>query len=647
MVINHESTGSRMKESLGALNLAKFVCWDKYAKFIPDQNRKETWDETIGRGVEGLVEQYGHLGSSFEEEIRHNFSYVKNRQVFCSMRYLQFAGPAVQANNARVFNCAYQPLDAIEAFSENMFLLLSGCGIGYSVQKHHLDKLPDLRRPAHSQRWVVEDTIEGWADAKGQAVGAYLGYYDLPVFDYSEIREKNSLLVTTGGLAPGAGPLIKALDNILNLLRRAVDDGHTRLTSLMAHDIECFGADAVMAGGIRRAAMISLFDADDQEMLSCKSPGNFDPMNDINAQRARANNSAMLYLFEDEAVLKARFDGLMRVCQESGVGEPGVVFSNDISKQDGYNPCVEASLRPHSFCNLTTMVVTHINNQEEFNKLARVAAFLGTLQAGFTKNLDHYLRPIWKETTEEDALIGVSMTGMACGNVDGLDMAQAAKEVLAENERVAKILGINLAARTSLLKPEGTSTLAAGLGDTPGCHRGTARFLLRRCGVEKNSPIAIHYRSYHPDSYEDSVYDDADAFLVFPIENPESIKLQEEESAVEFLDYVIRVSQEWIKPGMRRGNNSHNASATCRVKPDEWDDVIEKVWTNRYSVSGLSFFPAANLSSFPQLIYERITEEEYLKRTREVTEIFPETIWLDHGVNFAQEPACQGNNCEM
>ena len=635
-----------MTLSIGALNLSKMVSWDKYAKFVHGENRKETWEETCARAEQGMVDRYKHLGEDFVQEIKHNFSYVKERKVFCSMRYLQFAGPAVEVNNARVFNCSFSPIDCVESFSENMFLLLSGCGVGYSVEKHNIDKLPDLVRPLTSEVYVIEDKIEGWADSCKVLIGSYFGLNPKPIFDSSKVRKKNSLLVTTGGLAPGPEPLMQALSNIEALFESLLEQGFNRLRDIDVHDIMCFEAEAVKAGGIRRAAMIALFDAISEAMLYCKSPQHFKSWGDdkINPQRARANNSAVIYTYEPDA--EENYRRVMQICKESGVGEPGLVFSNCREKKSGFNPCVEASLDPNSFCNLTTIIATWITTQAEFNEYARVAAFIGTLQAGFT-DIDSYLRPIWKEATERDALIGVSLTGIAHGTLDSLSKTEASLEILRENARVAKIIGINEAARCGLIKPEGTATLAAGLGDTPGIHAGKGRYLKRRVGLEKKSELATYLRNYYPDMYEDSVYDDREAFAVFPIRNATNILLQTQETAIDFIKRVITYSEEWIKPSHRRGANTHNVSATASDREEEWDGLIDFVWENHRSVSGLSFFPAGNGASFPQLIYEEITEEEYERLNSLMYEIYPETIWLNHGTDYAQEPACAGNNCEF
>jgi len=636
---------------LGALNLSKFVTWDKYAKYLPHENRKETWDETCDRVRDGFLTKYGHISEEFSAEIVKNCEYIRRKEVFGSMRFLQFGGVAVEANNARTFNCSFQPVDAIDAFSENLFLLLSGCGVGYSVEHHHINKLPPLMLSDTTQAYAIEDTIEGWADSAYVLISSYLGGTSpRPIFDYSKIRQKNSLLMTTGGLAPGPEPLKKALEQIEDLLKRAVRSYQKRLTSLDCHDIMCFLADAVMAGGIRRAAMIALFDLDDELMLHCKDPENYVSWGDnkINSQRGRSNNSAVVYTYElEDPENYKKFVKLMKICQLSGVGEPGIIFSADPHKQSGFNPCVEAFLMSNTFCNLTTIVATHVTDQDKFNELVKVAAFLGTLQAGFTSNLSNYLRRVWKIATERDSLIGVSITGIAYGNLDNLNKSEAARCVLQENERVARIIGINPAARTTLLKPEGSATLAAGLGDCPGIHAGNGEYLKRRCGVPKSSEVAGHIRGYHPEMYEDSVYNDNDAFLVFPLKNGKDTLTQDKEDAIGFLTRVLDYAINWIQPGHRRGYNTHNVSATCRVNEHEWDDVIEFVWKNRFNLSGLSFFPAMNNSAFPQLIYEVITKEEYEEFSAKMTEIFPETIWLNHGFNVAQEPACAGGACEI
>jgi ribonucleoside-diphosphate reductase alpha chain len=342
-------------------------------------------------------------------------------------------------------NCCYLPIDHIDCFSEVMFLLLGGTGVGYSVQRHHVEKLPEIRKPnpTRNRRFLISDSIEGWADAIKTLIKSYTGdISSTPVFDYSDIRPKGARLITSGGKAPGPQPLKDCIHNIKKILD-TIEDGE-KLTPIQVHDIVCYIADAVLAGGIRRAALICLFSADDDEMISCKSGAWWEN----NPQRGRANNSAVLLRHK---ITKEFFDDLWLRIKLSGSGEPGIYFTND--KDWGTNPCCEIALRPYQFCNLCEVNVSNIESQEDYNERVKAAAFIGTLQAGYTDF--HYLREIWKRTTEKEALIGVGMTGIGSGIVLNYDIKGAAKLVKEENARVAAIIGINAAARTTTVKPSG------------------------------------------------------------------------------------------------------------------------------------------------------------------------------------------------
>ena len=365
------------------------------------------------------------------------------------MRSLQFGGKPIEISPNRVYNCAYLPIDDARAFSETMFLLLGGTGVGYSVQKHHVEQLPEIRKPNpnRTRRFVIADSIEGWADAVKALMKTYFNGGSKLRFDYSDIRPKGARLVTSGGKAPGPQPLKECLVKIEGILSEMADD--SKLSTIQVHDIVCYIADAVLAGGIRRAALISLFSADDDDMIACKS-GNWW---ETNPQRGRANNSAVLMRHK---ITKKFFMDLWKRVELSGAGEPGIYFNND--KEWGTNPCCEIALRPYQFCNLCEVNASDIDSQEEFNKRVKAAAFIGTLQAGYTNF--HYLREVWRETTEKDALIGVSMTGIGSGAVLGYDMEAAAKLVKRENSRVAKLIGIRKAARCTTVKPAGTTSLA-------------------------------------------------------------------------------------------------------------------------------------------------------------------------------------------
>ena len=382
----------------------------KYAKYIPELKRRETWEELVTRNKAMHIKTYPAL----KEEIEDVYKFVYDKKILPSMRSMQFGGKPIEISPNRIYNCAYLPIDSLESFSECMFLLLGGTGVGYSVQRHHVAKLPPINKPykKRTKRYLIGDSIEGWADAVKVLVKSYLnGRSSKIVFDFSDIRPKGARLVTSGGKAPGPQPLKECLLKVEGILN-AKEDGD-QLSTLEVHDIVCYIADAVLAGGIRRAALISLFSADDSEMIACKSGAWWE----LNPQRGRANNSAVLMRHK---ITKSFFMDLWKRVELSGAGEPGIYFNND--KDWGTNPCCEIALRPFQFCNLCEVNVSTIDSQEDLNERVKAASFIGTLQAGYTDF--HYLRPVWKETTEKDALIGVSMTGIGSGRILGYDMTK-------------------------------------------------------------------------------------------------------------------------------------------------------------------------------------------------------------------------------
>ena len=421
----------------------------KYAKYLPEENRRETWTELVDRNKAMHVKKFPEL----EEQIDRAYQLVYDKKILPSMRSMQFGGKPIEISPNRLYNCSYLPIDHIDSFNESMFLLLSGCGVGYSVQKHHVEQLPHILKPfaKRERRFVIGDSIEGWSDAIKVLVKSYMGNKRSSKikFDFSDIRPKGALLVTSGGKAPGPQPLKECIMKINGVLD-AKEDGD-KLTTIEVHDIICHIADAVLAGGIRRAALISLFSAYDEQMISCKA-GNWW---ELNPQRGRANNSAVLMRHK---VTKDFFMDLWKRIELSGAGEPGIYLNND--KDWGTNPCCEIALRPYQFCNLCEVNVSNIESQDDLNERVKMATFIGTLQASYTDF--HYLREVWKENTEKDALVGISMTGIGSGTVLGYDMKKAASTVKRENTRVAKLIGINQAARTSTVKPAGTTSLVLG-----------------------------------------------------------------------------------------------------------------------------------------------------------------------------------------
>ena len=604
----------------------------KYARYMPELNRRETWEELVTRNMDMHIKNYPKLKS----DILNAYTYVFDKKVLPSMRSLQFAGKPIQVSPNRLYNCSYLPVDDIEAFNEIMFLLLSGCGVGYSVQQHHIKDLPVITKAymKRSKRFVIGDSIEGWSDAVKVLIKSYLGGKKASKinFDYTCIRPKGARLVTSGGKAPGPQPLKECLIKVEGILQ-SKEDGDA-LTSLEIHDIVCHIADAVLAGGIRRAALISLFTASDNEMIGCKSGHWWE----TNPQRGRANNSAVLMRHK---VTKEFFMDLWKRVELSGAGEPGIYLNND--KDWGTNPCCEIALRPFQFCNLCEVNVSDIKDQEDFNNRVKAAAFIGTLQAAYTDF--HYLREIWKETTEKDALIGVSMTGIGSAAVLQMDMKEAANIVTKENARVAKILGIKSSARCTTVKPAGTTSLV--LGTSSGIHAWHNDYYVRRMRVGKNEAIYKYLSKSHPELIEDEYFRPHDTAVISVPQKAPAKSILRTESPFDTLERVKRVAQEWIKPGHRRGSNTHNVSATISLKEDEWEKAGERMWSIRDYYNGLSVLPYDG-GTYTQAPFEDIDEAEYNKMSKVLSDVdLTKVTETDDNTDLSGELACAGGNCEV
>ena len=611
--------------------LSEITVYMKYAKYVPKLNRRETWEELVTRNKEMHKKKFPQLA----DEIDQKYKLVYDKKVLPSMRSLQFGGKPIEISPNRIYNCAYLPIDSIDSFSETMFLLLGGTGVGYSVQRHHVEKLPCIQKPwpKRKKRFLIGDSIEGWADAVKVLMKSYMNGGGSKIeFDFSDIRPKGAQLVTSGGKAPGPQPLKECILKVKGILE-SKETGE-QLTTLEAHDIVCYIADAVLAGGIRRAALISLFNADDDQMISCKS-GNWW---ELNPQRGRANNSAVLMRHK---ITKEFFMDIWKRVELSGAGEPGIYLNND--KDWGTNPCCEIALRPHQFCNLCEVNVSNIESQEDLTERVKTAAFIGTLQAGYTDF--HYLRDVWRETTEKEALIGVSMTGIGSGVVLGYDMKKAASAVKRENTRVAKIIGINSSARTTTVKPAGTTSLV--LGTSSGIHTWHNDFYIRRIRVGKNESIYKYLIVNHPELLEDDFFRAHDtAIITIPQKAPKGSILRTE-SPFDLLERVKKVATEWVKSGHRNGSNTHNVSATISLKEEDWELAGEWMWTNKEHYNGLSVLPY-NGGTYTQAPFEDITEEKYNEMVKHLNNIDLSLIVEETDeTDLSGELACAGGACEI
>ena len=602
----------------------------KYARFLEQENRRELYKELVDRNKKMHIKKYPELKS----EIESAYKYVYDKQVLPSMRSMQFGGKPIEVAPNRIFNCAYLPIDDARSFGEIMFLLLGGTGVGYSVQRHHVEKLPEILKPSgkRTYRYLVSDSIEGWADAVKALVMSYFRGTSKLRFDFSDIRPKGARLVTSGGKAPGPQPLKECLLRLEGMLE--VKENGDKLSPIEVHDMVCYIADAVLAGGIRRAALISLFSAEDDEMIGSKAGAWWEK----NPQRGRANNSIVLMR---HMITKDFFNDIWDRVRASGAGEPGFYFTYD--KDWGTNPCCEIALRPYQFCNLTEVNVSNVASQEEYEARVKAAAFIGTLQASYTDF--HYLRPVWQRTTERDALVGVSMTGIASGAVLELDMKSAAKMVKEENIRVAGLIGINPAARTTCVKPAGTTSLT--LGTSSGIHAWHAPYYIRRIRVGKNEAIYNYLAENHPELVEDEYFRPHDtAVISVPQKAPEGAILRSE-SALDLLERVKRVSTEWVKNGHHKGQNTHNVSATITIKEDEWDEVGEWMWENKACYNGLSVLPhdggtyiQAPFEECDELTYQRMMKSLEMVNLKNVSETQDNT-------DLQGELACAGGACEI
>jgi ribonucleoside-diphosphate reductase alpha chain len=610
--------------------LSDITVYMKYSRFIPELNRRETWEELVTRNKEMHQKKYPQL----KDEIENVYKFVYDKKVLPSMRSLQFGGKPIEISPNRIYNCAYLPIDDWRAFGEVMFLLLGGTGVGYSVQKHHVEKLPEIRKPKsdRERRYLVSDSIEGWADAIKALVKSYFTSGSSLRFDYSDIRPKGARLITSGGKAPGAEPLRICVEKIRSILDLKKDGD--KLSPIEVHDIVCHIADAVLAGGIRRAALISLFSADDDEMISCK----FGAWWELNPQRGRANNSAVLLRSK---VSEEFFKELWKKIELSNAGEPGIYLSND--KDWGTNPCCEIALRPFQFCNLCEVNVSDVVDQQDLEDRVRAATFIGTLQAGYTDF--HYLRPIWQRTTEKDALLGVGMTGIGSGVVQKLDVKAATKVAKEENERVAGILGINKAARITTIKPAGTSSLT--LGCSSGIHAWHNDYYLRRVRVGKNEAIYTHLAINHPELVEDEYFRPHDTAVIGVPQKAPSNAIMRTESPLQLLERVKWFNQNWIKPGHKNGMNTHNISATVSIREHEWNAVGNWMWENKEHFNGLSVLPYDG-GTYIQAPFEDITKEKYDQLMQTLHDVdLSKVVELDDNTDLTGELACAGGACEI
>lgn len=626
----------------------------KYSKWIAEEKRREKWTETVDRTMNMFLEKFKEK-PQIVEGIQKYAPMVKEMKILTSMRVLQFAGDAVKLNNSRVYNCSFLHIKRQYDFAVVFYLLLSGCGVGFSVQRRHVDQLPPIQRNfgnwtkvSKSDVFVIPDTLEGWCQALDHLIASYMGLRPRVEFDYSLIRPKGSPLKTSGGIAPGPEPLRKALMNVEKILSE-IPDG-TKLRPIQIYDIICHVTDAVLAGGVRRSSCICLFDKTDSEMFLCKTKEQMwtnGPNGRIakNPQRFRCNNSVVL---ERGKVTQEEFAKIWEVISqngrdpENGSGEPGIFWTNDLDF--GTNPCAEIALRDCQFCNLVEINMSTIVDQKDFEERCKAAAFFATLQATYT-DFD-FLPEQWKKVTEEEALIGVGQTGVASSIVMELDLKKGAGVVKETNEKIAGEVGINISARCTTMKPSGTTSLV--LGVPSGVHAAHSRFYKRRIRINNTDPFKEVFETQTPSLIEpEQIKPDTDSVITIPMCSREDAITKDSETEIEFLNRVKYMFQHWILPGHRSGANPNNVSATNTIRYDQWENVGAWMWENRDCYTAIANL-ADDTNFYPQMPFEACSEEEYWRLCEAFSKIkFDSMVETEDIQDPLNESACDGLMCDI
>lgn len=696
--------------------ISNFIFATKYARYNEELQRRETWEEAVTRVESMHLRRFSNrLSAEQMAKVRWAFDLVRMKRVVPSMRSMQFGGMAVEAHEARIYNCACRHIDSLRSFAEGFYLLLCGTGVTFGFSKKYMNRLPNLVSKTNKTgtviTYVVEDTIEGWADSVEALLMCY--FKNTPytgrkiVFDYSKIRRKGTKLKTSGGKAPGHEGLKNAHNKIKRLLDYVIEHDHqTRLSSINAYDILMHCADAVLSGGVRRAATMAIFDIDDIQMMDSKvnfsilrhSPfeknekGKWEgwvtvdarrgsgyegmrynveltdweyemvkngtiPWMHIEPQRARSNNSVRLIR------TKTTLEDFVRIVERTRQwGEPGFIFADNDDVL--VNPCAEIGFMPVTdsgvcgvqFCNLTSMNGVMIKSIEDYFQCVEAATIIGTLQADYTDF--PYLSNTARELTEDEALLGVSMTGI----MDSPDILLnprnqflAAQLAVRTNKEWAKTLGIKQAARVTCVKPEGTSSLV--LESASGIHPHHAYRYFRRVFMNKLDPVYQYFKAHNPHMIEESVYSEnkTDDVITFLVEVPKNCKVKDDFSAIEHLDIIKSTQENWVKTGTTEANKKnihHNVSATVSVKEEEWGELTQYLFNNKDYFTALSFLPNVSDKLYKQAVWERVATDEDERKWNEILEKFvpvdyTQLIESEDHTELAENLACVGGACTI
>lgn len=623
----------------------QFIHKSRYARYVPEHNRREHWDETVTRYVDYMANRVSEHGADFGDMRDTIIKAIVNLEVMPSMRALMTAGKALDRDHTAGYNCSFLPVDDAKAFDEAMHILMCGTGVGFSVERQYINKLQEIPEKLYDSDTIitVRDSKEGWAKALRMVI-AMLYSGEIPKWDLSKLRPAGAPLKTFGGRSSGPQPLDDLFKFCINVFKGARG---RKLTSIECHDIMCKIGEVVVVGGVRRSAMISLSNLSDDRMRNAKA-GNWW---ERNVQRALANNSAVYNERPDMGLFIAEWLALY----ESKSGERGI-FSRDASKrvvaksgrrnpdfEFGTNPCSEIILRPYQFCNLTEVIVRAADTIDDLFDKVELAAILGTIQSTLTHF--PYLRKVWRNNTEEERLLGVSLTGIYdhpvlndYTNEELPGILEVLKQHAVETNKIwAEKLGVPQSTAVTCVKPSGT---VSQLTDSAsGIHARHDKFYIRRVRSDNKDPITQHLLKAGIPAEPDVTKLESTTVFSFPIKAPEGARVRDDISAIDHLELWLLYQRHWCE---------HKPSVTISVKEDEWLEVGAWVYKHFDEVSGISFLPFDG-GSYRQAPYESISETDYQQALAKM----PKTIdWttlfeLQDNVEGVQTLACSAGNCEI
>jgi ribonucleoside-triphosphate reductase len=642
--------------------MSEYIFMNRYSRHLARKHRRETWNETVDRVRDMHITKYPVV----EESIIWAFEQVRQKRVLPSMRSMQFGGKPIVDKNARMYNCTYSPVDRVDFFGEAMYLLLCGCGVGFSVEYDNVNKLPTLKTPSFTdiQHVTIEDSVEGWSNAIKSLMQSYVDGVTVE-FVYKKIRNQGEK-IKSGGKAPGHIPLRRALEKIRGILDEVVKRDTPKLKTIEAYDIIMHSCDAVLSGGVRRSATICLFSPDDADMMNAKTGNWFE----VNKQRARSNNSVKLVRDETSK------DQFMRIFEtQKEFGEPGFYFVNNTDT--GTNPCVEIGLNPYlpegykmpdgtvleekksgfQFCNLTSINGSMLKTAKDFEIAVKAASIIGTCQAGFAEF--PYLGAITEEVCRRESLLGVSITGMMDSPEIALNpqlQQQMAKVAIRMNKRISKKIGIPQAARVTCVKPEGTTSIL--LNTASGIHPRHAPKYFRRIQATKTDPVYKHFKENNPHCCEPSVWsaNNTDDVITFCVEAPKGAITKDDISALEFLEIVKETQKNWVIPGTALPDATiglnHNVSNTVSVKDHEWDEVAEYVYENREFFTGISLLADNGKTIYEQAPHQQINSHDDEAQWANFLESYERVDYTklneeDDNTIHKDIVACAGGSCEL